>query len=61
MINQQGCEYHPHVFGIRVGQKLLIRNSDATLHNIHARGAANAEFNVGQPNQGYFLRQVVYI
>ena len=51
-IDQHGCEYHPHVFGIRVGQKLLIRNSDPTLHNIHARGTANAEFNVGQPNQG---------
>lgn len=50
-INQQGCEYHPHVFGIRVGQKLSIKNSDATLHNIHARGVTNAEFNVGQPNQ----------
>lgn len=50
-INQQGCEYHPHVFGIRAGQKLLIKNSDPTLHNIHARPSANAEFNVGQPNQ----------
>lgn len=51
-INQQGCEYHPHVFGIRAGQKLLIKNSDPTLHNIHARPVVNAEFNVGQPNQG---------
>ena len=52
MIDQQGCRYRPHVFGIRVGQTLTIRNSDATLHNIHATPAANAEFNMGQPIQG---------
>ncbi len=51
-IDQQGCEYHPHVFGIQVGQKLLIKNDDPTLHNIHARAVVNAEFNVGQPNKG---------
>ena len=31
-----GCRYHPHVFGVMVGQPLAIVNSDATLHNIHA-------------------------
>src|SRR6266496_2718912 len=36
VIDQQGCRYHPHVFGIRVGQELTIQNSDPTLHNIHA-------------------------
>ena len=38
-----------------VGQKLLIRNSDPTLHNVHAMPAANAEFNSGQPFQGMEL------
>ena len=52
MFDQQGCRYRPHVFGIRVGQTLTIRNSDATLHNIHATPAANPEFNMGQPIQG---------
>jgi hypothetical protein len=40
------------VFGIRVGQRLDIKNSDPTLHNIHALQAANQEFNTGQPIQG---------
>ena len=50
--DQQGCRYHPHVFGIQVGQTLEIRNSDPTLHNIHATPANNDEFNTGQPIQG---------
>jgi plastocyanin len=50
-INQMGCRYHPHVFGIRVGQPLEIVNSDPTLHNIHALPKDNAEFNTGQPIQ----------
>jgi plastocyanin len=48
-IDQMNCRYHPHVFGMRVGQKLVILNSDNTLHNIHALPKGNAEFNTGQP------------
>jgi plastocyanin len=52
IIDQKSCRYHPHVFGIRVGQPLQIVNSDGTLHNIHAMPKVNAEFNTGQPIQG---------
>jgi hypothetical protein len=51
-IDQMSCRYHPHVFGIRVGQPLEIVNSDPTLHNIHALPKGNQEFNTGQPIQG---------
>ena len=51
-IDQKECRYHPHVFGMRVGQPLEILNSDPTLHNIHAMPKANSEFNTGQPIQG---------
>jgi len=51
-IDQQNCRYHPHVFGMRVGQSLEIINSDPTLHNIHALPKNNSEFNTGQPIQG---------
>ncbi|HEX5758269.1 MAG TPA: carboxypeptidase regulatory-like domain-containing protein [Thermoanaerobaculia bacterium] len=52
LLDQQGCMYHPHVSGIQTGQTLVIRNSDSTLHNIHAMPEKNAEFNQGQPVQG---------
>ncbi len=51
-IDQKNCRYHPHVFGMRVGQTLEILNSDTTLHNIHALPKGNSEFNTGQPIQG---------
>ena len=52
ILDQQGCRYLPHVFGIQVGQTLQVVNSDPTLHNIHATPANNPEFNTGQPIQG---------
>ena len=52
VLDQKGCRYTPHVFGIQVGQTLQVHNGDPTLHNIHATPTANAEFNTGQPIQG---------
>jgi hypothetical protein len=52
LLDQQGCDYHPHMLVMRAGQPLKIRNSDDTLHNIHPRPQVNAEFNIGQPRQG---------
>jgi len=51
-LDQHGCMYTPHVLGIQVGQELEIKNSDPTLHNIHALPKGNKEFNTGQPIQG---------
>jgi plastocyanin len=52
VLDQKGCQYRPHVFGVQVGQPIEILNSDPTLHNIHAWPMANQEFNVGQALQG---------
>jgi len=52
LLDQQGCLYQPYVLGIQAGQTLVIQNSDATMHNVHALGKNNPEFNVGQPTKG---------
>jgi len=48
-LDQKGCVYKPHVFGIQAGQELVIKNSDATLHNIHSMPKKNKEFNFAMP------------
>lgn len=52
VLDQAGCWYRPHVFGLQVGQPLEILNSDATLHNVNAKPVANPPFNVAQPVKG---------
>ena len=58
VLDQDGCRYRPHVFGIQVGQTLEVVNNDPTLHNIHARPAVNEEFNTGQPIEGMRYERV---
>lgn len=48
VLDQNGCTYSPHVFGIMPNQQLKVTNSDATTHNVHATSQVNEEFNVGQ-------------
>jgi plastocyanin len=52
VLDQKGCRYLPHVLGIQAGQPMEIVNDDPTLHNVHALGETNREFNTGQPVQG---------
>ena len=57
VLDQIGCTYKPHVFGVQAKQKIEIRNSDATLHNVHALPKDNREFNLGMPMQGMKLKK----
>jgi hypothetical protein len=48
-LDQNGCMYKPHVFGIVAGQELRVTSSDPTTHNIHPMPKDNREWNESQP------------
>jgi hypothetical protein len=45
LIDQQACMYAPRVLGLVAGQKLAIRNSDGTFHNVHGTIAGKLAWN----------------
>ena len=47
-LDQQGCRYIPHVFGVQAGQPVHIKNSDPAVHNVNAAAKANPGFNLIQ-------------
>ena len=52
-IDQLNCRYIPHVIAVQQGDSLNIKNSDSTMHNIHATNAGGSDwFNQSQPNKG---------
>ena len=65
-LDQKGCMYEPHVFGVMAGQDIEIANDDPTNHNIHPLPKENREWNESQPPKGEsktksFARQEVMI
>jgi len=50
-LDQQGCVYRPRVLAAQVGQTLIIKNDDATLHNIHSL-SKRYDFDRSQPTAG---------
>jgi hypothetical protein len=54
VLDQNQCMYVPRVLGLMVGQTLLVRNSDPTLHNVHgfSKLDRDRDFNFGMPRRG---------
>ena len=51
VLDQKGCEYTPSILAVQTGQKIQVKNSDPTLHNVHAdpaAGSGNKDFNQAQ-------------
>src|SRR5882762_3771732 len=50
IMDQKGCEYVPSILAIQTNQKLVVKNSDPVMHNIHPTPAAagNKEENKAQ-------------
>jgi plastocyanin len=54
VMDQKGCEYSPTIFAVQTGQKILVKNSDPTLHNVHVvpQAPGNNEKNQAQAPNG---------
>jgi plastocyanin len=55
VLDQKGCEYIPQILAVQTGQKILVKNSDPVLHNIHDLpnpDSGNAEKNMAQMPNG---------
>ena len=50
IIDQRGCQYTPYIAACQTGQKIIVRNSDPVMHNVHTtpKVPGNKEFNVVQ-------------
>jgi len=66
VLEQKGCQYHPHVIALMAGQKFVVQNNDPTTHNIHPLPLNNREWNQSQaqgvpPIEATFGREEIAI
>jgi plastocyanin len=55
LLDQKGCQYVPSIFAVQTGQKIIVKNSDPVLHNVHtvpADGSGNTVKNEAQMPNG---------
>ena len=51
LLDQKGCMYIPYIEAVQTGQKIVVKNSDPELHNVHMTPETdgNEEKNIAQP------------
>jgi plastocyanin len=37
VLDQKGCVYTPSILAVQTGQKIIVKNSDTCIHNVHAK------------------------
>jgi len=52
VLDQKGALYSPQIVAIQTGQKLIVKNSDPLVHNVHTKPTANPESNQVQMQGG---------
>ena len=45
VLDQKGCLYTPQILAVQTGQKIIVKNSDPCVHNVHVTPTANPEAN----------------
>jgi len=52
ILDQKACQYKPYIFAVQTNQKIIVKNSDPFMHNVHPTpaqtAAGNAEANKAQ-------------
>jgi len=51
-LDQKGALYVPQIIAVQTGQKLIVKNSDPLVHNVHTKPTANPESNQVQMQGG---------
>ena len=54
-LDQQACQFVPHVLAAEVGSTLDVTNSDPVLHNVHATEKDAKAFNYAMPLKGHVV------
>jgi plastocyanin len=52
IVEQKGCRFEPHVFGVQAGQDVKFRNGDNLMHIVHVTPKNNREFGFSQEKPG---------
>lgn len=58
-IDQKQCRFVPHVTAYPAGTRIVLKNSDGTLHNTHSYVGGKTLFNVALPMKGMKLEQKI--
>lgn len=60
VVDQVACRYVPHIVAFQLGQKMRIKSSDPTPHNVHFVSKNNGSWNVNMTRPGEIAPKVPF-